>query len=252
MSSPPISTGEIPFNVPAAGKPFHTWYKTVGDVHSSTPLILCHDLATKHSLPLVLYDQLGCGKSTHLKEKAGDEAFWTIELFLYELDSLIDCLGLRSRFYLYGQSWGDMVAAVYAACQPMGLKKMENACMAFYTRFICRLGPWPKEMVEGMRNLKEDPTVYNTMQGTSEFGCTGSLKEWEGVKDAHKINVETLLSNGRYDEMTDEVVKPWFEKIERLKWVTLKKSAHMGHWEGREVPSGSLAATPRSRGRALC
>lgn len=60
------------------------------------------------------------------------------------------------------------------------------------------------------------------------------MKDWEGVSEAHKIQVDALLLNGRYDEMTDDVVKPWFEKIDRVKWVTLENSAHMGHWEDRE------------------
>lgn len=222
MSLPSISTGEIPFDVTAAGKPCHTWYKIVGNLQSSTPLILLHggpgsghdyfspleDLAILHGKTLVMYDQIGCGKSTHLREKAGDDNFWTMDLFLDELDNLIDSLGIRSGFHILGQSWGGMMAAVYATRQPKGLEKVilsstpssiplfaattkkllkqlpqevqdvldecersgdhesekwENASMEFYTRFICRLDPWPTELLESFQNLKDDATVYNTM-----------------------------------------------------------------------------------------
>ena len=62
----------------------------------------------------------------------------------------------------------------------------------------------------------------------------GSLKDWEGWQDAHKINVETLLINGRYDEVTDASVEPWFKHIPKVKWITLENSSHMSHYEERE------------------
>ena len=222
MLSVPISTGEIPFEVTGAGKPCYTWYKVVEDLKSSTPLVLLHwgpgsghdyflpllDLAEYHGILLVMYDQLGCGKSTHLRERAGDDDFWTMDLFLHELDNLIDYLGIWSGFHVLGHSWGGMMAGVYAARQPEDLQKVilsstpasmalfaagtkrlskqlpqdtqdalgeceregdhksekwERASIEFYTRFICRLDPWPQELLEGFQNLKDDSTVYNTM-----------------------------------------------------------------------------------------
>ena len=62
----------------------------------------------------------------------------------------------------------------------------------------------------------------------------GSIKDWEGWQDAHKIEVETLLINGRYDEVTDLCVEPWFRHIPKIKWVTFENSSHMVHWEERE------------------
>lgn len=47
--------------------------------------------------------------------------------------------------------------------------------------------------------------LHFTKQGASEFECTGSPKERNGVCEAHKIQAGTLLLNGRYDEMTEEV-----------------------------------------------
>lgn len=70
--------------------------------------------------------------------------------------------------------------------------------------------------------------------GPSEFHITGPLKDWSIVSDAHKINVPTLLLNGRYDEARDPVVAPFFREIPRVKWVTFAESSHMIHWEERE------------------
>jgi proline-specific peptidase len=219
-----ISTGEIPFDVPTAEKACTTWYKIIGDLNSSNvPLITLHggpgaghdyfapfeDLYEKYNIPVIMYDQIGCGRSTHFREKMGDTSFWTTDLFIRELDNLIDHFGLRSKgFYLYGQSWGGMLGGTYAATQPVGLKKLvlssapasmkiymegtkallkelpqdvqraleecdrigdhesekwEKASMEFYTRFVCRLNPWPAQLIEGFGNLKDDPTAYLTM-----------------------------------------------------------------------------------------
>ncbi|OTB02970.1 hypothetical protein M426DRAFT_61185, partial [Hypoxylon sp. CI-4A] len=70
--------------------------------------------------------------------------------------------------------------------------------------------------------------------GPSELVIIGNLKDWEGWKIAHQINVDTLVLNGRYDEMTDVCVEPWFRVIPRVKWVTFEDSSHMAHWEQPE------------------
>jgi len=48
------------------------------DVHS--------ELTAKYDIPVILYDQLGNGKSTHLKEKETES--WTVDLFIEELENL--------------------------------------------------------------------------------------------------------------------------------------------------------------------
>lgn len=53
------------------------------------------------------------------------------------------------------------------------------------------------------------------------------------VEDAHRINVPTLLTNGKYDEAQDSVMIPFFRSIKRVKWVKFAESRHMSHWEER-------------------
>jgi proline-specific peptidase len=139
MASLPTSEGEVPFDAPNAGKPCKTWYKIVGDLNSGPPLVILHggpgaghrylssltDLYEKKGIPIVFYDQIGCGRSTHFREKPGDVSFWTFDLYVQELENLINHLNLRDKgFYLYGQSWGGMFGAVYACRRPQGLKKL--------------------------------------------------------------------------------------------------------------------------------
>lgn len=115
---------------------YQTWYCVHGDLASAKlPLILAHggpglthdyleNLATlaDDGRPVILYDQIGSGRSTHLPGKGAD--FWTVELFLRELNNLIDHLEIGARYGLLGQSWGGMLGAEHAVRRPTGLKAL--------------------------------------------------------------------------------------------------------------------------------
>lgn len=139
MAAKSVTEGEVAFEVPDAGKACKTWYKIVGNLESGPPLIALHggpgaghgyllsltDLHDKHGVPIIFYDQIGSGKSTHLREKVNDVDFWTFDLYIKELDNLVDHLKLRdSGFFILGQSWGGMFGALYASRRPKGLKKL--------------------------------------------------------------------------------------------------------------------------------
>ncbi len=140
MAQVPIREGTLTFTPKSLNKDCQTWYKIYGDPTASpqVPLIVLHggpaashtyllplaDLASRSSIPVVFYDQIGIGRSTHLPEKAGDEAFWTEDLFCAELDNLIDGLGLKT-YDILGHSWGGMFGSVYAGLKPRpGLRKL--------------------------------------------------------------------------------------------------------------------------------
>ena len=113
-----------------------TWFEVTGELDSQrTPVVALHGgpgLAHNYlepmkglsadGWPVVLYDQLGCGKSTHLRDAPRD--FWTVELFLDELDALLNHLGISSNYHLFGQSWGGMLAAEHAVRRPTGLRSL--------------------------------------------------------------------------------------------------------------------------------
>ncbi|KAN0114525.1 Alpha/Beta hydrolase fold [Hyaloscypha variabilis] len=68
-------------------------------------------------------EQIGCGQSTHLPELADDTSFWTIELFIAELENLISHLRLE-EYDVLGSSWGGMLASKFAARHPAGLRRL--------------------------------------------------------------------------------------------------------------------------------
>ncbi|VDB99683.1 unnamed protein product [Peniophora sp. CBMAI 1063] len=127
------------FDFSYAGATYQTYYKLFGDLGSSgkaTPLIILnggpgsphlyclpHRLLHHRGLPVLFYDQLGSGKSSHLKDKPSD--FWTVELYLAELENVIKHFGLEENFSLLGHSWGGMLAMEYAVeRQPPGLRRL--------------------------------------------------------------------------------------------------------------------------------
>ena len=66
------------------------------------------------------------------------------------------------------------------------------------------------------------------------FDIIGSLKTWSVIDDLDKINVPTLLLNGRYDEVPDVAVEPYFQHIPKVKWVQFAHSAHVPQLEETE------------------
>ena len=128
MANVNIQEGEAVFDVPSAGKPCKTHYWIVGDLKSGkTPVVILHggpgathhyvsihdELYNLHGIPVILYDQIGNGDSTHLPEKMGDTDFWTVQLFIDELNNLLKHLGIDDAYDILGHSWGGMLATYF-------------------------------------------------------------------------------------------------------------------------------------------
>ena len=106
-------------------------------------------------------------------------------------------------------------------------KEYDEAVLAFTERFVVRVKPMPKEYAESEAVIKDDGTVYHTMNGPSEFHVIGSLKTWNVVSDLKNIQVPTLLVNGAYDEAQDIVMEDFFREIPgKVKWVRFPQSSH--------------------------
>ncbi len=264
-----------------------TWYRVVGDLQAGpTPVVICHGgpgAAHDYTEPIanlsrfgrgcVLYDQLGCGKSTHLPDAPAD--FWTVQLFKDELVDLTRELGIAERYAVVGQSWGGMLAMEHALDHPDGLraivvadspasiplwveeanrmradlpqdvqdtltrheadgttetKEYADAVRVYYDRHLCRV-PWPDFVTRSFAQMDEDPTVYHTMNGPSEFHCIGSLKTWDITDRLPEISTPTLLVSGRYDEATPHIVEQIHQRIPGSQWQVFEESSHMPHVE---------------------
>ncbi|THG98142.1 hypothetical protein EW026_g3985 [Hermanssonia centrifuga] len=261
---------------------FQTWYEIVGDLKSGIrPLVtlhggpgiphhglLTHDTLNKvHGIPVIFYDQLGVGASTHLPNKPKE--FWTEALFMDELDNLVKHLGITDNFDILGHSWGGMLGSAYAAKRhPAGLKRLvlvdtpssmdlwDESCAILLkglpeeTQKVIQKhqeagtleDPEYKAAVQVFYNkhvCRLDPWPENVLEsfkgaGPNEFYITGSLRGWTVLDVIHTITQETLLVNGRYDEAQDICVAPFFEKIPKVKWIHMAESSHMPYYEEAE------------------
>lgn len=118
---------------------YETWYRISGDLDAGKPPVVilhggpgaAHNYVDSYKLlaaqgrAVVHYDQLGCGNSTLLPDRGAD--FWTPQLFIDELENLVDHLGIRPAFHVLGQSWGGMLGAEYAVTRPKGLRSLTIA-----------------------------------------------------------------------------------------------------------------------------
>jgi L-proline amide hydrolase len=170
MIPEPTKVGTIPFGA------WETWYRVTGDLNSPlTPLVVVHGgpgcthdyvlaiaALAESGRPVIHYDQVGGGRSTHLPDRGAD--FWTVDLFLAELDNLLDGLGVRDRYFLLGQSWGGMLGAEHALRRPAGLRALvisnSPASMELWVAGTLRLrAALPAEIRDALDRHEADGTV---------------------------------------------------------------------------------------------
>ncbi|KAI0258610.1 hypothetical protein BC834DRAFT_910677 [Gloeopeniophorella convolvens] len=113
-------------------------------------------------------------------------------------------------------------------------KEYQDGMHVFYQKHVCKLSPWPTDLPKSFTGMAEDPTVYFTMLGPSEFSISGSLKTWSVLDKIDKIGYPTLLLNGADDEAQDECVLLFFEKLPKAKWVQFANSSHMAFFEEKD------------------
>ncbi|MBI4202006.1 MAG: proline iminopeptidase-family hydrolase [Chloroflexi bacterium] len=258
------------------------WYRMTGS-GNGVPLLTFHGgpgaghdyleplEALADDRPVILYDQLGCGNS----DKPDDVSLWRIERYVEEVAALRKALSL-DRVFLYGHSWGGILAIEYMMGAPAGVvglilgssvasaaqyaretavlkaqlspetvailrkheavgdyhnPEYEEAMMEFYTRHVCRLDPWPEPLMRTLNNVMSNPAAYETMQGPNEFTINGNLKEWDRTERLGEIWVPTLVTVGRYDEITLNCAETLHRGIPGSELVVFENSAHMAMLE---------------------
>jgi L-proline amide hydrolase len=202
--------GTVQFRL-ADGEVAETWFRITGDLATGrAPLVALHggpgathdyllsitDLARDRAV--VHYDQLGNGRSTHYPERGAD--FWTVDLFVRELHSLVAALGIAGRHHVLGQSWGGFLAQEYAFTQPPGLCSLVLADTA---------ASFPDFVAEANR-LRADlpPEVEAALREHEEAGTTDDPAYMEACQVFYARHV------CRLDPMPPEVVEAftWIER----------------------------------------
>jgi proline iminopeptidase len=105
------------------------------------------------------------------------------------------------------------------------------AVMEFYRRYLCRLDPWPDEVRYSLDHLSLPK--YGTMNGPNEFTIVGTIKDWDQTARLGEIRAPTLVTTGRFDEITPRVAESIHRGIPGSEYVVFEESSHMAFWEER-------------------
>lgn len=112
-----------------------------------------------------------------------------------------------------------------------------------YRRHLCRLDPWPEALLESDRHLAMP--VYTAMWGPAEFTCTGNLRDWDRTDRLGEVRVPTLVTVGRWDEVSPECAETLHRGIAGSRLARFEASSHVAHLEEPEryleVLAGFLA-----------
>jgi proline iminopeptidase len=105
------------------------------------------DFLPQAGIEFYYYDQLG----SFYSDQPDDTSLWTIDRFRDEVEQVRAGLKLEN-FYLYGQSWGSMLAIEYALKYPQHLKGLVlssmTASIASYVKYVNTLrAALPKEIL---------------------------------------------------------------------------------------------------------
>ena len=263
-----VGAGTMPF------RGGHTWYRVFGDLSATgpSPLVVLHGgpgavhnallpLADLFSgeRPVVLYDQVGCGNSTHRPEWPPQA--WTVELHLEELDALVTHLGL-TRFHLLGHSWGGFLATEYALAHPEPVASLILFSTAasselmmtsiigrftaiveqglppaeFVTRHLCRV-PMPAALAYTFEQLAEHPEVNAAMAGSDpDTGeLTGTLRGWSAIDRLPGIGAPTLVLGGEFDELDADARQPFLDRIPDVRGHEFAGASHVAYAETPEA-----------------
>jgi proline iminopeptidase len=122
----------VPIQTPKGA--FHVWTKRIGNNPSTKMLLLhggpgvthegfeaCDSYFPAAGIEYYYYDQLGSAYS----DQPDDPDLWELPRFVDEVEQVRRALGLdHDNFYLYGQSWGGILAIEYALAYQEHLKAL--------------------------------------------------------------------------------------------------------------------------------
>ncbi|KAJ7577924.1 proline iminopeptidase [Mycena floridula] len=174
-------SGRAPFMISSCGVSAETFYTVFGDIQSSeqVPLVVGHGarithhylkslshLTEEHSIPVILYDRIGFGQSTHFPDQAGNSSFWTVDVLVEQLLELVRYLGVEKRYDFLGHSFGTVLGMEVASRRElrMGLRKLILCNPAASTSLLGksmrkRRDMVPKEIQETLIRHEKDGTT---------------------------------------------------------------------------------------------
>lgn len=115
----------------------------------------------KDRYQIIFYDQLG----SYYSDQPNDPSLWKVERFCDEVEQVRKALGLEN-FYLYGQSWGGLLAIEYSLKYPGQLKGLIlssiTGSVESYIRYVNQLrSELPKDVQERLTFYESKGDLLN-------------------------------------------------------------------------------------------
>lgn len=219
------------------------------------------------TLPVVLYDQAGCGRA----RRGGPRKLFNVEGFVAELEALRSALGAET-LHLFGHSFGGVVAGEYALRYPERVKSIifgsvsidiprwiadsqrllaqlplmdrmilregertgtintpeyARALAVYYRRFVYGFDEKPEIIAHSER--ESDMQTYTTVWGANELLVNGAFKNYSLSPRLPEITCPTLFVCGRYDEATPEAHEFFASQCRQSALRIFENSAHHPH-----------------------
>lgn len=274
--------------VPVPGGP--VWYRVVGAGHA-IPLLVVHGgpggsscrlsplTALGGDRPVVLYDQLGSGRSGRPR----DMALWKVDRFVEELDAVRRQLGLQD-VHLMGHSWGGALVAKYVLSKgTRGIHSLILASPLLSTKdWIADADQLRKELpadvqatlvrherdgttdspeyqaataefykrflyhrqvrpaVPECQGSASNDVIYQYMWGPTEFRATGTLQQFDVTPRLREIHVPVLLMVGEFDEARPETAARYQRMIPGARLAVIPGAAHASMSDEPEKVNATL------------
>lgn len=272
-----VREGYLPLAGALSG--FRTYVRVVGDIQADkTPLVLLHGGpgSTHNSLelldpiaellPVVMYDQIGCGNSF----VAGRDELWRMSTWEMELEQLLYALGIE-RAHVLGQSFGGMLALQYAFDYKEQIatlilsstlsssklwadeghrlarsldfdvwRELSAAELAgdftgdayakaldVYMNSFCYDTNNPDLPECVLRPKPKGGTCYEVAWGPNELCATGTLKDFDVTERLFELDMPALVTNGEFDLSTDLISDTMAEGLPNAKRYTYKGARHV-------------------------
>ena len=127
----------------------------------------------------------------------------------------------------------DTIRQIEAKNDYSNPKYFELLMPNFYHQHLCRLDEWPDPVNRSFKHVNME--IYTMMQGPSEFGVGGRLRDWDRKADLPKIKVPTLTIGGKYDTMNPEHMKWMSTQVQKGSYLYCPNGSHLSMWDDQEV-----------------
>ena len=118
----------------------------------------------------------------------------------------------------------------------------------FMRQHLLRMDEVPPE-VNRMLLMTSERGTYFKMNGPSEFTIIGLIKDIDFTDQLHKIKVPTLITCGKYDEVTPERAETIHKEIRDSKLEIFQESSHLQFWEERDQYMQVLSSFIKAHGK---